>query len=355
MITDFNVKRKAVWDKIGVDYSEFLNQSEYLKAAGLDFDVIKAPLYAKTFDIIDDKRVGLLSEKPETQWKNMPKSYALLRSDNGYMFTDNGKAVTESYSVFQNSEMFSFLDKVCDMGNILYDKAGQFDFGKRVFTTIDLNDNIEIFGDDVIQRYLLITSRHDGRGAIHIRFINQRIVCENTLELALREQTKHTWSVRHTPNKDERLDTVKEIIGDLKIQKKQVEEKLMYYKQVELNSKQQLALLALSYFDNRVYTNLKNNRFVLTEEVIDKNGANKTKTNNILKEFNALRVTLEQGVGQQIHQGTLLNVYNGITCYIQNVKEYTSNEVHFDNIFNNDIINKFETNLLSNLQEISTL
>ena len=351
MVTDFNAKRKAVWNKIGVHYNEYFTQEDYIKGAGLDFNVIKAPLYAKCFDkdkqpLLRDKSIG---------WKNMPQSYALLRDDNGYMFTDKGKAVTDSYSVFQNSDMFNLLDNLCDIGKIDYATAGHFDFGKRVFVTIDLNDQIEIFGDDVIDRYLLITSRHDGKGAINIRFVNQRVICENTLNLALRENYKHQWNIRHTPLMDERIDTIKEIIGDLRVQKLQVSEKLAYYRNVEMTDRQQLAILALSYFDTKSYVALKRNNFVLTEEVLSEAGTTKGRVNNSLKEFNAIRATMEQGVGQNMYNGTLLNVYNGITCYIQNVKEYNSNEQHFDTLFDSPIIDKFENHLLDYLQEVYTL
>ena len=351
MVTDFKIKRNSVFDKVGIPFNPTLSIEDYLKEAKLDFTVLKAPLYAKVYNA----EGGLLRNDPDARWKNMPLSYALLRDDNGLMFTSNGRAVTDMYSVFQNIEMFQFLTDLCDMGRIDFDTAGSFNGGSRVFTTIDLKDNIEIFPNDTINRHLLITNKHDGKGCIDIRFVNTRVVCQNTLELALRENTQHKWSLRHTINKDDRLDTIKHIIGDLKIQKREIEEKLMYYKQVEINDKQRLALLALSYFPASQYIQLKKHNFVLTEENLTVGAKTPVKTKKTLKEFNMLRETLETGVGQDLYKGTVLNVYNGITCYIQNVKEYKNNEEHFDNMFGNDILMNFENNMVENLVEIDTL
>ena len=358
MVTDFSVRRKNVLDTYGVKYEDFFTVEDYLKQAKLNFNVLKVPLYAKVFteepQIIDGSNVmvpvGLLKSKPNTRWKNMPASYALVRDDDGEMFTTNGKAVTSTYSVFQNREMFEFLNQICDIGNVKYDTAGSFNSGRRVFVTIDLKDNIEIFPNDTIERRLLISSRHDGKGSINIKFINTRVVCQNTLELALRENTPHSWSIRHTTNKDDKLDTVKDIIGSLKIQKQEVIEKLKYYKQVELSEKQQLALLALSYFPTKTYVQLKQKNFVLIDSMFES-----TKDRNQLKEFNQLRATLKLGVGQNMHQNTLLHVYNGITCYIQNVKEYANGEEHFDNVFNDNTLTTFESKLVENLLEVSNL
>ena len=347
MVTDFSSRRRSIFEQFGVKYKEYQGVDEYLVASKLDFDVLKVPLYAKTFN----ENGGLITNKPETKWKNMPLSYALIRSDDGEMFTTNGKAVTDVYSVFQNRDMFGFLNQICDLGHIQLDTAGSFNSGRKVFVTIDLKDNIEIFNNDVIERRLLISNRHDGKGSINIRFINTRVVCQNTLELALREDTKFAWGIRHTLNKDDRLDTVREILSGMKSQKAQVEEKLRYYKQVELSDKQELQLLALAYFPDKTYIKLKENNFVLTEEILE--DTTKTKDQNMLKEFNKLRATMEQGIGQEMHKNTVLHVYNGITCYIQNVKDYSSGEDHFNNIQSDNTLVKFENKLLENLIEVS--
>lgn len=346
MVTDFSSRRRSIFEQYGVKYNEFQGVDEYLVASKLDFNVLKVPLYAKTFN----ENGGLLRNKPETKWKNMPLSYALMRDDDGEMFTVNGKAVTDVYSVFQNRDMFGFLDQICDLGHVQLDTAGSFNSGRRVFVTIDLKDNIEIFNNDVIERRLLISNRHDGKGSINIKFINTRVICQNTLEMALRENAQFAWSIRHTLNKDDRLDTVKEILGGMKSQKAQVEEKLRYYKQVELSDKQELQLLALAYFPDKTYIKLKENNFVLTEDILE---SSKTKDKNTLKEFNKLRATLEMGIGQEMHKNTVLHVYNGITCYIQNVKDYSSGEEHFDNILGDSTLAKFEDKLLENLIEVS--
>lgn len=346
---DFTARRKSIFDKIGVRFDKFWTQEQYMKECGLDFTVIKAPLYAKCYETIDGEPISMVRDAPGTRFKRMQQSYALLRNDNGYMFTEKGRGVSEVYSVYQNAEMFNFCEHIFMRSDVEYDRAGSFDNGRRVFVTINLKDDINVFGNDITERYLLLTSTHDGNGSINIRFINTRVVCQNTLNLALKEDAKYAWSIRHTTNKDERIDQVKQIVSAMKYQKEELENKLLDYKRIQLTDKQLQALIGLVVFDTQAYVEFKANNFVLTSKFTSK------VKSNFVKDYNILLNTTQLGVGQEYHRGTLLHAFNGVTCYVQNVKEYTNTERFFDNTLNNPLVTKFEKHLISNLTELNTI
>jgi hypothetical protein len=84
--------------------------------------------------------------------------------------------------------------------------------GERIFITTKLPGYIKVGGDDLIEKYLFLTTSHDGFGSITAAFTPIRIVCNNTLNAAL-SNCSNSIKIRHTQNAKERLEQAHKVMG----------------------------------------------------------------------------------------------------------------------------------------------
>jgi len=134
-------------------------------------------------------------------------SFATVRDD--LARTDSRRAlgvVSNRYEPIQNSECFAIADDIAGLGGARFETAGSLRNGRNVFMLMKTPNSIAIL-DDTIQPYILISSSHDGSRALQIAYTPTRVVCWNTLGLALREALKahKTFTIRHTASKDSRI------------------------------------------------------------------------------------------------------------------------------------------------------
>lgn len=109
--------------------------------------------------------------------------------------------VSNRYKIVQNDEAFAFTDDLIG-GEVKYETAGSLWGGKMIWLLAKMPE-VEICGDKT-EPYLCFTNTHDGSGAVKICMTPVRVVCNNTLNLAL-SSAKRSWSTRH--------------IGDMKAKK----------------------------------------------------------------------------------------------------------------------------------------
>jgi phage/plasmid-like protein (TIGR03299 family) len=115
--------------------------------------------------------------------------------------------VSNRYTVLQNPEAFAFFDPLIRTGWATYEAAGALGDGETVWVQVRLRDDIEVQPGDRVRRYLLLRNRHNGEGAVAIRFTPVRVVCQNTLSLA-ELRSRAFASVRHSRNMHLRLQDV---------------------------------------------------------------------------------------------------------------------------------------------------
>lgn len=109
--------------------------------------------------------------------------------------------VTDKYRVVQNEEAFAFTDNLIG-GDVRYETAGSLSGGKKVWMLARLPDKL-IAGDQT-ETYMCFSNTHDGSGAIRVCMTPIRVVCNNTLNYALRT-AKRSWAVRHTGNIEKKI------------------------------------------------------------------------------------------------------------------------------------------------------
>jgi len=178
------------WHKLGTKLDRPATAAEAIEAAGFGFTVEKMPLKTASTDLLV---VG---------------HFATVRTDT----LDVLGVVGSRYQAIQNKEAFTMFDALVGEGEAIYHTAGVLGKGERIWLLAKLPDYIRVNGNDIVEKFLLLTNSHDGSGPVRVKLTPIRVVCDNTLTLALggSEQEVH---IRHTANAEVRLKEAYEILG----------------------------------------------------------------------------------------------------------------------------------------------
>lgn len=186
--------RVPAWHNLGEVFTEEKSTTEMLAAAHLDRWNVRLE------DIV-------LPARSKTNY------FATVR-DNPF---DGGKdvlgVVKERYRTYQNEELFAFGDNLLDGGR--WETAGSIKDGKVVFGSLALDREVVLDPtgvEDKVNTYLLVHTSHDGSLSIQASVTPVRVVCQNTLNMAL-AGAKQTYKIRHTQNADGRVAAAREALG----------------------------------------------------------------------------------------------------------------------------------------------
>lgn len=184
--TMFYVREKP-WHGLGTMVMEAPDSEAALRLAGLDWNVIQK-------DIITADGGGVI-----------PGFKANVRdSDNSVL-----GIVTDRYKVVQNTDAFAFTDALLGEG-IRYETAGSLQGGRRTWILARLPHQYIINGEEITP-YLVFMNAYDGSGSIKIAMTPVRVVCQNTLNLAL-AKAKRSWSCNHTGDIEGKMDEARDTL-----------------------------------------------------------------------------------------------------------------------------------------------
>lgn len=178
--------RKMPWNGLGTRVIAAPTSKEALRLAGLDWQVVQEPIYTETEELIE----GYKANVRDTDRKVLG-------------------VVTDRYKVIQNEEAFAFTDALLGEG-VRYETAGSLQGGKKVWLLAHLPHEYIISGER-ISPYLVFSNTHDGSGAIKVALTPIRVVCNNTLNLAL-NTAKRSWSMIHTGDIKEKMQEAKDTL-----------------------------------------------------------------------------------------------------------------------------------------------
>lgn len=178
--------RNTPWHGLGTRVSETLSSREALTAAGLDWNVIQEPIYTGTEELVEGYKANV---------RDVDRKVLGL--------------VTDHYRVIQNRDAFEFTDELLGEG-VRYETAGSLQGGRRVWILAHLPHEYIISGER-ISPYLVFSNTHDGSGSIKIAVTPIRVVCQNTLNLALAESSR-SWSMIHTGNIQNKLQEARDTL-----------------------------------------------------------------------------------------------------------------------------------------------
>lgn len=164
--------REKPWHGLGVKVENAPTSKEALIMAGLDWQVVQKPIMTEEGQIIDGYKVNI---------RDMDQKVLGV--------------VSNRYKVVQNEDAFAFTDALLGEG-VTYETAGSLADGKRTWMLAVLPHKYIIAGDEITP-YLVFMNSHDGSGAIKAAMTPIRVVCQNTLNLAL-STAKRCWSTNHT-------------------------------------------------------------------------------------------------------------------------------------------------------------
>ena len=117
--------------------------------------------------------------------------------------------MTNRYKVDQNRDAFAFTDELLGEG-VRYETAGSLMGGRKTWILAKLPTRYIIQGEQILP-YLVFSNTHDGSGAIKIAMTPIRVVCNNTLNLAL-DTAKRCWSINHTGDISAKLEDARETL-----------------------------------------------------------------------------------------------------------------------------------------------
>src|SRR6266542_712388 len=302
----FSVKEKA-WHELGKIVEQYPTSTEAIKFAGLDYTVEKRKLF--TYDSENNfanPDVDIII--PEIE---VPNYYAIVRADTDQVLGVVGK----DYEIVQNKDAFTFFDAIVSGDGIMYETAGALGKGERIFITAKLPDYIKVGSDDLIEKYLFLTTSHDGFGSITAAFTPVRIVCNNTLNAAYRN-CSYATKIRHTQNAKERLEEAHKVMGISNRLADFLQGTFNNWSKVRITDKKLKRLIQLAMVPNKeVLQNIQRN------ELDDLSTCFKNMCDSVYE------YTMTSPSQQtETTKGTVFGAYNSITGYFQNVRTYKNDE-----------------------------
>ncbi len=175
--------RETPWHGLGTKVLEAPASKDALQLAGLSWRVMQEPIYTAMEELVDGYKANVRD------------------SDRKVL-----GVVTDRYRVIQNDEAFAFTDELLGAG-VKYETAGSLQGGRKVWLLAHMPHEYIISGER-ISPYLLFSNTHDGSGAIKVALTPIRVVCQNTLNLAL-AGAKRSWSMIHTGDIKEKMQEAK--------------------------------------------------------------------------------------------------------------------------------------------------
>jgi len=280
---------EKAWHGLGQIVKEAMTSKEAIELGGLGYEVVKKQIYA------DVDGIGKIA---------IPENFATIRKDTNEPLG----VVGNRYQIVQNADAFVFFDAIVGQGQAIFETAGALGKGEKTFVTAKMPNYIRIAGtDDVTEVYVVLTNTHDGSGAVICGITPIRIVCANTLRMALKGMTNKI-SIRHTKSAEKNLAQAHELLNITNLYTKQMNEAVN--------------VLSLKKVSDAQVKDLIAGLFPSASETT-------TRIDNIRAEVLNSYYT---GIGQEKVLGTAWGVLNGITHYTSHVKAYKDADTKFDNL-----------------------
>lgn len=178
--------RQVPWHGLGTMAQEAPTSEDALHMAELDWRVEQTPVFTDA---------GI----------EIPGYKANRRNTDGSILG----IVSDRYKIVQNTEAFEFTDAIVgetEDGVVKYETAGSLCGGKRIWLLAKMPTKKVL--DDDVEPYMFFSNSHDGTGAIKVGMTPVRIVCANTLAIAL-NTAKRQWSTKHVGDMQSKLEEAK--------------------------------------------------------------------------------------------------------------------------------------------------
>jgi len=285
---------EPAWHGLGnlIPEDQQLDVATALKAADLDWEVALQPLQIARGGVDIDEYC--VPEIEECVGQNVQHRCTVRTTDNKIL-----GVVGPNYRPYQNVKAFSWFQPFLDKNQAAFHTAGSLYGGAVVWVLAKLNRSpMEIVKGDEVQKFLLLTTSHDGTKAVKCGFTPIRVVCANTLAMAETDGVSQLIKVKHGRSTETNMELLRETINTVNASFEATAEQFRV-----LASKQ------ISSADLEKYI-----KIVLKVKDADL----KKKGNKRVGQIEAITKLFEGGHGQEIPgvRGTLWAAYNAVTEWL---------------------------------------
>lgn len=270
------------WHGLGKRLHKPATSEEAIESANLNWEVVKKPVYVKM-----NKRF------------QVKDTFAIVRKDKwNQNECDILGTVGKNYTPIQNHEAFQFFDSIVGNKQAIYHTAGSLSGGKIIWLLAKLPGYIRVVGDDISEKYLLLSNSHDGSTMVQIKFTPIRVVCMNTLTVALNKG--ETLKVKHGRDVKDKLSEAKELLGIINSRFDTIEKTYKRMARVKLNEPR------LNEYVKSIFPDPYDETQFLSVE----------------KNRERVKRLFEEGMGSELpgSRGTLWGAYNAVTELIDHHK-----------------------------------
>jgi phage/plasmid-like protein (TIGR03299 family) len=287
------------WHGLGTKLEKPATAAEAIKAAGLDWAVSKVALHLKA----------------GSRYPVVPNQFAIVRNDRrGQPTSAPFGIVGKGYTPLQNKNAFAWFDAIVGEGSAIYHTAGALGEGERVWLLAKLPGEMRVIGDDIAEKYLLLSNSHDGKSSVQVKFTPIRVVCQNTLTMAL--SLGKGIRMSHLPSLPLELTLARQNLGIITTKFAEIEEGF-----------QKMAAISL---DKRRIDEYLVGVFPDPDDQADE------RANKRIKQVRADVLRLfETGQGNQQAKvkGTLWAAYNGVTEYMDHHFRHRNPNSRLDSVW----------------------
>lgn len=274
------------WHGLGKLIPADLSPDQVLTIAGLDWNVIKSPLTTTTPDgteVMINGKAALLRDRDNTVLD----------------------VIGDDWEPLQNADAFNFFDDLVREGNMQMHTAGSLKGGRIVWALAKISESFDVKGmEDRVDSYLLLSNPHMYGRSIDVRFTPIRVVCNNTLTMALKKgSSKNAVRISHKRRFDP--DQVKEMLGIASF-------KLSQYKEAaDFLASKRFDLQSLLKFYGTVFPSNESTRKIKAGERLD--------LDDMTRNGEECMELLDTQPGAEFARGTYWQAFNSVTYFLDHV------------------------------------
>lgn len=165
------------WHGLGQQLLPGMPIDDWRDKAGLSYEVLRSPVCYTSDDI--------------SNIKHFNGHDVLYRSDTGAPLS----VVSKNYKIVQPRDILDFFNKLSYIGGFDLEVAGVLSGGKRVWGLAKVGDGAPIIGQDIVRPYVLFATSYDGTMATVAKFTAIRVVCNNTITMAVGKGTNSVGKI----------------------------------------------------------------------------------------------------------------------------------------------------------------
>lgn len=344
----YKVKGKP-WAYSGaIDVSDCSTAKEVMIKANLNFEVDKCELVGKMpikLTGTDEELDRIIKEQKNGAhvfgtdiYRKCDNAFATYRTDCNIPLG----TVRNKYTIVQNNEAFNFFDDAIGKNSAIWQTAGFWGNGERIFVSAKLPNNFLIKGDPV-ENYLVFTNTHDGSGGVKILFTPIRVVCQNTLNAAIHSSSNYV-SFRHTSSVHNKISIAQEILGISKIKSEEFAQYCNLLADIKVTDEDVIQFIGENILTQDEVQRLKDTGHTI-KDIAYRNGLALSDSKISSRKMNVISDTYNyyfDGPGQRDILGTAWGAVNAVSGYYSNIDNIEGTK-RFDSICYGDKSRKIET------------